>query len=240
MHLSIDVKRSDIIGKATGVTAMLLVSAAVVFACSSDDEAPPPQPIDYDSLLNTNKGGADAHAPQAEINVEGWPVVDPGAASPKAVTQAAATLKALGSTVGGVKPIGDDGFGSVRFSATADGARVKVELTGGLTFLDKLTARVHLSGDCSGDGANAGPGYNFGGSSLDQPDPKFLMGNLAQLEVDVSGAASKEEVVRGAAIQGPYSIVGRSVVVHGKPTGPTDEGPRLACGVIGMVANAPK
>jgi superoxide dismutase, Cu-Zn family len=215
---------------------MLLSSAAAIFACTGDEQTPAPPPIDYDALLRPPEGGVDAHATRPSINIDGWPVVDPGAASPKPVMQAIATLQAIGNS----KPIGDKAFGSVRFAATSEGARVTVDLGGSLTFLDKYTLRVHLSGDCSAaDGASAGPGYNFGGSSLDQPDPRFVRGYLAEVEVDVSGGAKKEESVRGAAIQGPYSIVGRSVVVHAKPTSPSSEGARIACGVIGMVADAP-
>lgn len=222
---------------ATRVAAMLVTSAAAILACSGDDEKAAPEPINYDALLKPQEGGAGAPAPRPAINIESWPAVDPGAASPKAVSQAVATLKAIGSN----KPIGSDELGTVRFVATSDGARVNVDLGGGgLSFLDKYTVRVHLSGDCSAeDGASAGPGYNFGGSSLDQPDPKFLLGYLTEVEIDVSGAAKKEQPVKGVAVLGPYSIVGRSVIVHAKPTGPAVEGARVACGVIGVVANAP-
>ena len=63
------------------------------------------------------------------------------------------------------------------------------------------------------------------------------MGLLADVEGDVSGAGKGEQKIVGAAIQGPYSIVGRSVVLHAKSTTPSSDGARLACGVIGMVGD---
>ncbi len=210
--------------------ATLLLSSAAVLACSDDEKATPP-PVDYESLLKPPDTAVDAGgAPRPAINLEGWPAIDPGAAKPKAVTQAVAILK----------PTGDintnKAGGSVRFSATNEGARVKADLTD-LSYLTKYVLRVHVFGDCSSDGAAAGGGYNFGGSSLEQPDPKFIMGYLSDLTVDIGGTAKGEQSVRGAALQGGYSIVGRSVVLHVKPTDASSDGQRVACGVIGVAGD---
>ncbi len=215
---------------ATRLVAVLLTSAAVL-ACSGDDKAPAPPPIDYDALLNQPRTGADAGPARPPINVEDWPSIDPGAASPKAVMRAVATLQSIDTTAN------NRAAGTVRFSATADGAKVNVDLTG-LAFMTKYMLKVHVAGDCSSNGENAGRGYNFAGSSFDQPTP--AMGYISDIEADFSGGGKGEQIVRGVAIQGGYSIVGRSVVLHAKGSDPASDGPVLACGVIGIVGDGGK
>ena len=48
-----------------------------------------------------------------------------------------------------------------------------------------------------------------------------------------------DTVIKHATLHGPYTIIGRSVVVHAKPNDPAsppmgEAGSRLACGVIGI------
>ena len=64
---------------------------------------------------------------------------------------------------------------------------------------------------------------------------------------DVSGEAVGETEIFAPALHGPYSIIGRSLVLHavpdtgGKPPDPSappssEDGEVLACGVIGVFA----
>lgn len=217
---------------ATRATAVLLAATLGILACSDDENAAPRKPVDPSQLPAPPP--LEAGVARPTINVESWPVIDPGAASPAAVTQAIATLRGFGDGMA----IGENSAaGTVRFAATPQGARVDLALAG-LTFLRKYTLRVHVFGDCSSGGANVGPGYNFMGSSLEQPDAEGAMGLLAALEGDVSGTTTGQEEVAGVAIRGPYSIFGRSVVLHAPPSEESPLGPPLACGVIGLAGMA--
>ncbi|MBX3209056.1 MAG: superoxide dismutase family protein [Labilithrix sp.] len=173
----------------------------------------------------------EAAAPPGRTDTDGWLLVDPGAAEPKLVSQAVVTLQPTK---------GNKAAGTVRLIAMTDGVKIKVAFSG-LTFLAKYTIRVHLLGDCSSeDGSGAGPGFNFGGSSLDPPNPGGPMGNLGELQADVSGEAKGEGKVDQPSLQGTYSIVGRSIVLHATSNDPAQagaEGPRIACGVIGVFAD---
>ncbi|KAJ7600729.1 superoxide dismutase [Mycena floridula] len=107
---------------------------------------------------------------------------------------------------------------------------------------------VHQLGDASDGCLSAGPHFNpfsvnHGGPNL--PSSKRHVGDLGNIEADTNGVASftlKDSLI---SLNGPLSIIGRSVVVHagtddlGK--GGNDEslktgnaGARAACGVIGL------
>lgn len=219
-------------GLATRATAVLLVAALGVLACSDDEEPAPRKPIDPSQLPAPPP--LEAGAARPTINVESWPVVDPGSAAPTAVSQAVATLRGLGDGFG----MSDaSASGTARFTATSQGARVDVTFNG-LTFMREYTLRVHVFGDCSSGGANVGPGYNFMGSSLEQPPAALAgMGLLLGIKGEVSGTSGGQEEVAGVAIRGPYSILGRAVVLHGPPSEEDPLGPPLSCGVIGLAAH---
>lgn len=164
-------------------------------------------------------------------SAEGWLVVDPGAEKLALVSQAMAKLEPT------------DGYrveGMMWFTTTSDGLRVKVDIKN-LAFMSRYTVRVHLLGDCSSkDAMSAGPAFNFQGSSLAENGPET--GVIGELQAAVEGDAKGETIAPAAALQGHYSIIGRSLVLHAKPDGtsksPDPLGPRIACGVIGIRANA--
>jgi Cu-Zn family superoxide dismutase len=134
---------------------------------------------------------------------------------------------------------GQEVQGTIVFTQTPEGLRVKADI-------DHLPSgkhayHIHLYGDCSGpEGKTAGTHFNFQGSSKEPPDDiARITGNLGQLEADTNGNATAESIVKNATLYGPYTIIGRSVVVHAKPNDPSsppmgDAGSRLACGVIGI------
>lgn len=98
---------------------------------------------------------------------------------------------------------------------------------------------IHEFGDCSSpDGMSAGGHFNPKGSKHGAPDGLDRhAGDLGNLVADDQGVAHYERVDNVITLEGPDTIVGRSVVVHAnaddfqtQPTG--NAGGRVACGVI--------
>jgi len=127
--------------------------------------------------------------------------------------------------------------GTVTFASEADGIHVVARLSG--LSPGEHGFHIHETGDCSApDGASAGGHFNptampHGGPS----DANRHEGDLGNLIADASGNALYDRVDRRLSFDGPNSIIGRAVIVHGKaddlksqPAG--NSGPRVACGVI--------
>lgn len=99
---------------------------------------------------------------------------------------------------------------------------------------------VHEKGDCSAaDAASAGGHFNPGNTAHGAASAALHhAGDLPSLKADAQGVASIDVTVSGVTLgEGPTSIKGRSLVVHGKPDDFTTQpsgnaGPRVACGVI--------
>jgi superoxide dismutase, Cu-Zn family len=156
---------------------------------------------------------------------------DPGDAASGPVDRAVAVLH----------PVGDsDVRGVVTFTADRAGAGLDVQAVVNGLSEGRHAYHVHLIGDCTGeDGSRAGPHFHFAGSSLKPPASAGITGNLGELSPTESNTAVHRARIAEARLQGPYSILGRSVVVHEKgndPSHPPDgaAGERLACGVIGV------
>jgi len=155
---------------------------------------------------------------------------DPGKATAPEISRAIAVLEPTQ---------GQEVQGTITFTQTSEGVQVKAEvihLPAG-----KHAYHVHLYGDCSGpDGKAAGTHFNFQGSSKDPPDNiDRITGDLGNLEADADGKATAQTIIEHATLHGPYTIIGRSVVVHAKGNDPSSPpmgaaGSRLACGVIGI------
>jgi len=135
---------------------------------------------------------------------------------------------------------GSDAGGTVEFTRVEGGLRVVSHFTG--LSPGPHAYHVHVYGDCSApDATSAGTHFNFLGPSLDPPEGiDRITGNLGELEADEQGRAHHEAVIEHARIAGPASIAGRSVVVHARGNDPDSPpigaaGPRLACGVIGVM-----
>jgi Cu-Zn family superoxide dismutase len=216
------------------LTAILLTLGALVTGACSDDEAgkggmPKPFAFTPPPGFGVEAGAGPQKAPS--LAQDGELLIDPGGADGTLVSQAVVKLT----------PNKKDGKGSgiVRFAATPTGIRLKAELNG-LVFLADYALYVHVTGDCSADDAStAGPPFNFEGSSLDPTDVRY--GALGELKADVSGDAKADGKVPGAALQGPFSIIGRAVVLHatsGDANKPVfAAGAPLACGVVGVGAD---
>ena len=98
---------------------------------------------------------------------------------------------------------------------------------------------IHEFGDCSAaDGSSAGGHFNPTNTKHGGPDHADRhAGDLGNIVADDYGIAHYERVDTVLKLNGPNTIVGRSIIVHANPddltTQPTgNAGGRLACGVI--------
>lgn len=129
--------------------------------------------------------------------------------------------------------------GTVTFTEVEDGVQVQADITG-LT-PGKHGFHIHEFGDCSAaDGSSAGGHFNPTNKPHAGPDmPERHVGDMGNIEADASGKAKLDYVDHDMSLTNDkLSIIGRSVVIHGKaddlktqPAG--DSGPRIACGIIG-------
>jgi len=140
---------------------------------------------------------------------------------------------------------GNNVFGTITFTQTDKGVLVVADLEG-LT-KGKHGFHIHEFGDCSSpDGTSAGGHFNPEGKSHGAPmDISRHAGDMGNIEADASGKAHLEYTDAMMTLNGPNSILGRSVIVHiseddlkTQPTG--NAGARVACGVIGIAKNTAK
>lgn len=98
---------------------------------------------------------------------------------------------------------------------------------------------IHEFGDCSApDGSSAGGHFNPKKTQHGSPEAlERHVGDLGNLVADKFGVAHYERIDKLIQLDGPDTIIGRSVVVHDnaddfktQPTG--NAGGRVACGVI--------
>jgi len=128
--------------------------------------------------------------------------------------------------------------GMVMFKDTADGVRV-VAIVKGLE-PGKHGFHVHEYGECADSGASAGGHFNPTGTTHGGPmSMHHHAGDLGNIEADASGTAHFDQFFPGLSLQGPESILGRSVVIHAKLDDMTSQpagnsGTRIGCGVIGL------
>jgi len=205
----------------------LCLAAAVMLAapgCSKKktDESSPAAPKTVETPTATPAAPA-ARAP--------LPYVDPGAGTPESVTRAVAVL---------APTQGREAHGTIQFAqAPGGGVDVTAEIEGLPPGVHAY--HIHVLGDCSSaDGKSAGTHFNFDGSSMKPAtDIKRITGNLGELDADKEGKAEAKTHLDKASLQGPYSLIGRSVIIHEKGNDPAQPpigaaGGRLACGVIGI------
>lgn len=133
---------------------------------------------------------------------------------------------------------GNNVHGNVIFTQVKGGIRVQATLTG-LT-PGEHGFHIHENGDCSApDGSSAGGHFNPDGMEHAGPDAESRHeGDLGIVVANDAGEATYDRVDSHLSLaEGPHSIIGRGVVVHGgaddftsQPSG--NAGPRVACGVI--------
>jgi Cu-Zn family superoxide dismutase len=139
-----------------------------------------------------------------------------------------------------VHPLGESKVsGKVVFTQTRSGVEIVAEIEG-LT-PGKHGFHVHEFGDCSmADGTCAGAHFNPTGAPHAGPDDeKRHVGERGNIEVSQNGKATYKRVDKLVALNGPNSIIGRSVIIHADPDDLTSQpsgnaGARVGCGVIGI------
>ncbi len=147
------------------------------------------------------------------------PVVTPPAERPP-VDAAVAVVRATRNSLA---------RGTVRFNATSEGVQVRVDIDGLVPGTHVL--RVHTSGDCSEPtGLSAGPPYRFRADA-----PPQGSGWVMELSASDGWHARAAATVSQLPLDGPDSVIGRSVVVHlQRPARDTSGGSVMACGTIGV------
>jgi Cu-Zn family superoxide dismutase len=144
-----------------------------------------------------------------------------------------------------VHPIGGSHvLGMVEFTQAGNTVHVKGQIRG-LT-PGKHAFHIHQWGDCSGnDGMAAGGHFNPDMKHHGGPDAEERhVGDLGNIEAGGDGVANIDLTDKLLALQGPHSIIGRSVIVHAgvddlksDPSG--NAGGRIGCGVVGIANPAP-
>lgn len=155
-----------------------------------------------------------------------------GAVHPTVHKAIALITPTKGNTVSGV----------VTFNQQVDGLHVNAQLNG-------LTPgnhgfHIHEFGNCAcDDGVCAGDHYNPTNQPHAGPTSAHRhIGDLGNLLANENGKVNCQYIDKEMALNGPYSIIGRSVVVHEKeddfttqPSG--NSGARIGIGVIGIAKN---
>lgn len=129
--------------------------------------------------------------------------------------------------------------GAVSFAKDGKGVRIIANIEGLSPGLHGF--HIHEFGNCGSPDANSAGGH-FNPTDMPHAGPKAEkrhLGDLGNLEVDKNGMAKLEVTDDLISLDGPKSIVGRSVIIHARaddfktqPTG--GAGARVACGVIGI------
>jgi Cu-Zn family superoxide dismutase len=180
--------------------------------------------------MNTNKIKAGILAVFMVIGIIGFSQMDMGKMGGGNVKKAVCVL---------YPTAGNNVSGTITFTQTDKGVLVVADLQG--LSKGKHGFHIHEFGDCSSvDGTAAGGHFNPTGKTHGAPmDMSRHLGDMGNLEADETGKAHLEYTDAMIQLNGPNSILGRSVIIHKseddlktQPTG--NSGARVACGVIGL------
>jgi superoxide dismutase, Cu-Zn family len=129
--------------------------------------------------------------------------------------------------------------GTVSYEKNGHGLRIVADIDG--LSPGPHGFHIHEFGDCSSPDANSAGGH-FNPTEMTHGSPtadKHHAGDMGNIEADKNGHARLEVTDPSISLEGPNSIIGRSVIVHAQaddfktqPTG--GSGARVACGVIGI------
>lgn len=132
---------------------------------------------------------------------------------------------------------GNIASGKVQFIQMDEGVKIIADIDG-LT-PGKHGFHIHEFGDCSApDGSSAGGHFDPHHNKHGSPDAVDRhAGDLGNVVADAGGRAHYERIDHIIQLNGPDTIIGRSVIVHANPddyvTQPTgNAGGRVACGII--------
>lgn len=139
-----------------------------------------------------------------------------------------------------LRPVGDSPVGgTIELHAEGDGVRIRGTVRGLSPGLHGF--HVHTYGDLRDleEGKSAGSHFDPHGLPHGRPDAEARhVGDLGNIEANAQGIAEIDLQDRVLSLHGPFSVLGRALVVHtdaDKFTQPTgDAGGRAAFGVIGI------
>ncbi|MCB1119554.1 MAG: superoxide dismutase family protein [Chlamydiia bacterium] len=132
---------------------------------------------------------------------------------------------------------GNEAHGRVTFDQVDGGVQVTADIEGLMP--GKHGFHIHEHGDCSApDASSAGGHFNPTNKPHGGPESQeHHVGDLGNLEADAEGRAHFEFASEELELNGPNSIIGKSVIVHAdeddlttQPTG--NSGARVGCGTI--------
>lgn len=133
---------------------------------------------------------------------------------------------------------GNTTSGTVTFSQEKDGLHVAGHITGLSQGLHGF--HVHEFGNCACDDAKcAGDHFNPTAQPHgSQTSEHRHVGDFGNIEADAHGVAEFSFVDTYATLNGPHSIIGRTIIIHADPDDLTTEpsgnaGARVGCGVVG-------
>lgn len=139
--------------------------------------------------------------------------------------------------VANVKGIKDSPVnGTVTFTKVPGGIKIVADLEG--LKPGEHGFHIHEFGDCGDKGSAAGGHFNPTGHKHGGPDsPERHLGDLGNIVADKKGHGHYERVDKLIALEGEYSIIGRSVIIHADPDDFTSQpagnsGDRIGCGII--------
>lgn len=134
---------------------------------------------------------------------------------------------------------GNQVSGTIYFVEEEKGLHITAELTG-LT-PGKHGFHVHEFGVCNCvDAVCAGDHFNPTQSKHGSPDDtERHVGDFGNIIADENGSATYDRIDTHATLNGPHSIIGRTLIIHAQeddgitqPTG--NAGARIGCGVVGI------
>lgn len=138
-----------------------------------------------------------------------------------------------------LKPTQDNkAQGNIKFQESGGAVHITGKISG--VPAGKHGFHVHEKGDCSApDGASAGGHFNPTAKQHGAPGAaEHHVGDFGNVEAYANGDVTLNVQLDGVSLNGPNSIIGKAVILHGgeddlktQPTG--NAGARLACGVIG-------
>ncbi len=139
-----------------------------------------------------------------------------------------------------ISPVGTSNVkGVLTLTPTENGVLIS-GVVAGLTPNGIHGFHIHECGDCTAvDASSAGGHYNP--TQMPHAGPHHDMhhqGDLGNLVANADGIATVSVISVSAKLDGPYSVMGRALVIHAKPDDLTSQpagasGPRIGCGVIG-------